>query len=235
MKRSLAIALLAGALALPAHAQVRFANEAGGITGVSVLSYRDIPFRTVVRQEHDFSCGSAAVATLLTYHYGRARSEADVFKAMYEEGDKKRIEAQGFSLLEMKTYLDGQGLPADGFRASYDRMVELNSPAIVMIDSGRYRHFVVVKGVKADSILIGDPALGLRTYLRAEFEKVWNGVVFLIRDPRTMPVFNAMEEWRPYAPTPWAAAYAAGQIDTMRDVPVLYQLSPVATGPAGVP
>src|SRR5262245_13822095 len=104
------------AMATPVAAQVRLGAEMGGPVEVRVICYRDIPFRTVVRQQHDYSCGSAAVATLLTYHYGAPRTEAQVFEAMYAAGDRKRIEAQGFSLLEMKQYLDGQGYPADGFR-----------------------------------------------------------------------------------------------------------------------
>jgi uncharacterized protein len=235
MKSLAACACLAVILSAPSFAQVRFANEAGGLAGMAVTSYRDIPFRTVVRQQHDYSCGSAALATLLTFHYGRVRTETDVFKAMYEAGDKKRIEAQGFSLLEMKRYLDGEGLPSDGFRMSYERMAELDTPAIVMIDSGKYRHFVVVKGISADAILIGDPALGLHTYRRKDFEKVWNGVAFVIRDARSEPVFNAREEWRPYAPTPWTEAYAAGQIDMAREIAPLYQISPVGLSPAGAP
>jgi uncharacterized protein len=232
MKALVACGCLAALLSAPCVAQVRFANEAGGLAGIAVTSYRDIPFRTVVRQQHDYSCGSAALATLLTFHYGRARSETDVFRAMYEAGDKKRIEAQGFSLLEMKRYLDGEGLPSGGFRMTYERMADLNKPVIVMIDSGKYRHFVVVKGITANSILIGDPALGLHTYRRKDFEKVWNGIAFMVRDSRSESVFNAREEWRPYAPTPWTEAYAAGQIDVAREIAPLYQISPVGLSPA---
>ena len=55
---------------------------------VSVVSYRDIPFRTVVRQRYDFSCGSAALATLLRYHYDREVGEEQIFRAMYAAGDQ---------------------------------------------------------------------------------------------------------------------------------------------------
>lgn len=219
--------LIAAALAAPqAASQVRFGHEAAGIE-VPVMTYRDIPFRTVVRQEHDYSCGSAALATLLTYHYGAPRSEADVFKAMYEVGDKAKIQVQGFSLLEMKLYLEQQGYSADGFRLTFERLAELSSPAIAMVETGGYRHFVVVKGISGDNILIGDPTLGLKTYARADFEKIWNGVAFLIRDHRTASLFNNEHEWRPYAPTPWSAAHAAVLSDPSRDVNALYQIAPV--------
>ena len=68
---------LAVAAASPGQAQIVINN--GGAYALNVVSYRDIPFRTVVRQRYDFSCGSAALATLLRHHYGRDVTEADVF------------------------------------------------------------------------------------------------------------------------------------------------------------
>src|SRR5690606_34611966 len=65
-------------LAAPAAAQVAI-SQGGGNYSVQVISCRDIPFRTVVRQEYDYSCGSAALATLLRYHYGRDVAEREVF------------------------------------------------------------------------------------------------------------------------------------------------------------
>ena len=103
-----AAAVAAGAYSRPALAQVSFHGEGAGAS-VKVTSWRDIPFRTVVRQQYDFSCGSAAVATLLTYQYGRKVSEAEVFKAMYAVGDQEKIQKVGFSMLDMKRYLDEHG------------------------------------------------------------------------------------------------------------------------------
>jgi uncharacterized protein len=97
MMRTAFLATVALAVATPAFAQMRIGAEMGGPAEIRVISYRDIPFRTVVRQQHDYSCGAAAVATLLTYHYGAPRTEAQVFEAMYAAGDRKRIEARFFA------------------------------------------------------------------------------------------------------------------------------------------
>jgi predicted double-glycine peptidase len=227
MIRAAVLAALATAAAAPAAAQVRISAEMGGPADVSVLSYRDIPFRTVVRQQHDYSCGSAAIATLLTYHYGAPRTEAAVFEAMYAAGDRKRIEAQGFSLLEMKQYLDGQGYAADGFRLSYEALAKLTMPSIAMIDTGSYRHFVVVKGVTDTHILVGDPMQGLRTYQRGEFERMWNSVAFLIRQQPREAGYNDPEEWRPFAPTPWTTAMSAVRLGGRPEIDPVYQISPI--------
>ena len=47
----------------------------GGNFNVPVTSIREGRFQTVIRQEFDFSCGSAALASLLTYHYERPTTE----------------------------------------------------------------------------------------------------------------------------------------------------------------
>src|SRR5262245_60130380 len=83
-------ALVAGVLpfaSAPCVAQVVI-NSSGDTYSLRVMSYRDIPFRTTVRQRYDYSCGSAAVATLLRYHYGRDIGEEEIFKSMYLLGDQ---------------------------------------------------------------------------------------------------------------------------------------------------
>ena len=221
------------ALNAPAHAQVRTHGEAGGSYSVSVISWRDIPFRTVVRQQYDYSCGSAAVATLLRFHYGTPVSEGEVFQSMFARGDQERIRRVGFSMLDMRTYLESRGFSADGLRLSLDRLSELSVPAIALISHNDYRHFVVVKGITADSVLVGDPTFGLQTYTRAEFEAVWNGVVLAIRrlpDGVAAPAYNLAEEWRPWAVAPLGAANGpVSPTDLMLSMRELYQITPIAT------
>jgi uncharacterized protein len=182
-------------------------NDGTASYSLQVMSYRDIPFRTVVRQQYDYSCGSAALATLLRYHYGQQQiGEAEIFKAMYEAGDQAKIQMAGFSLLDMKQYLNRAGYEADGYRMSMDELAKSDNPAIAVITVGPYRHFVVVKGMDNNMVLVGDPALGLKKYPRADFEKMWNNnIIFMIHGGKaTKGAFNRAEEWRPFNPAPIA-------------------------------
>lgn len=228
--RSLALAVLGfAAVAAPALAQVSVVD--GGMHfALPVTSLRDIPFRTTVRQQYDFSCGSAALATLLRYHYGVPVSEADVFQAMYRTGDQAKIRQVGFSLLDMKRYLAARGLAADGFRVGLDDLARAQAPAISVVRIGAYRHFVVIKGVRGDAVLVGDPALGLKTYSRAEFARMWNGVIFVLRSDGDAPIYNADAEWRPWAVAPLGQALTdEGLAAFTRDLPPLYQVSHAIT------
>lgn len=227
--RLASVAALILALGSPAVAQVRFGGVAEGAT-VRVISWKDIPFRSVVRQQHDFSCGSAALATLLTYHYGRPTTEAEAFTQMYAQGDQAKIRRVGFSMLDMKRFLAARDLASDGFRMSLDELRRSGAPAVVLIDLGRYRHFVVVKGVSDDAVLVGDPALGLKIFRKADFQRMWNGVVFAlhdVKDGRT-PRFNEPSEWRPWAVAPVQTALTNDTLTTMttNQLP-LYQITPV--------
>jgi predicted double-glycine peptidase len=218
-------------MSAPGAAQVRLHGEGGGHYSLSVMSWRDIPFRTVVRQQYDYSCGSAAVATLLRFHYGLAVGEAEVFQSMFERGDQARIREVGFSMLDMRSYLETRGYSADGLRLSLDRLASLNLPAIALITHNDYRHFVVVKGVDANSVLVGDPTFGLQTYTRADFEAVWNGVVLAIRrapEGAQAPAFNRAEEWRPWAVAPLGDARGPiSPAELALSMPELYQITPV--------
>src|SRR5262245_66150602 len=58
---------------------------AGGMK-FPVTSMKARPFKSVVMQQYDFSCGAAVVATFLTHHYGHPTPDAEVFQALYEKG-----------------------------------------------------------------------------------------------------------------------------------------------------
>lgn len=232
----LACALTAWAsLTAPSQAQVRFHGEAGGTYSINVMSWRDIPFRTVVRQQYDYSCGSAAVATLLRFHYGVHVGETEIFRSMYDRGDQARIRQVGFSMLDMRSYLEARGFQADGLRLSLDRLATLNIPAIALITRGNYRHFVVVKGVVGDRVLVGDPTFGLQTYSRADFLAVWNGVVLAVRhapEGSQAPVFNNPDEWRPWAVAPLSSVpQPVSPSDLLRELPELYQITAMSSPP----
>lgn len=221
-------AALAFLLSAPVSAQVAIV-EGGANYSLNVISMRDIPFRTVVRQQYDYSCGSAALATLLSYHYGLRVNEGQVFKSMYEHGDQAKIREVGFSLLDMKRYLESRGLTADGYRATFDQLATAKAPALLVVRTGTYRHFVVLKGVRDDQVLIGDPALGLKIYDREEFMQIWNGIAFAIHDsPTRDPSYNREEEWRPWAIAPLGMPLDDRSLSSFtRELPPIYQITDI--------
>lgn len=230
------VALLIACAPCAAHCQAMFAD--GGIHfNVPVTSMVDIPFRTVVRQQYDYSCGSAALATLLHYHYDMPVTEGEVFKSMYATGDKARIRKVGFSLLDIKKYLSTHGLEADGYRATFEQLAKVNRPAIAVVTIGTYRHFVVIKGVRDGMVLVGDPATGLKTYSKDAFSKMWNGVIFAVHaSDKTKASYNRDEEWTPYAIAPLGSPLTDDSLSGFtRELPPIYQVSAAIDGSIGRP
>lgn len=185
-----------------AYAGDLFFSAGGAFPRVQVTSMADRKFETVIRQQYDFSCGSAALATLLTHHYKRPTTEADAFTAMWNVGDQERIRELGFSLLEMKRYLEALNLVADGFVLTLDRIQEIGVPGIALIEVNGYRHFVVIKGVTKRNVLVGDPSAGVISMPRDVFSKRWDGTILFVRSEVRLGKanFNRIEDWR-LAPT----------------------------------
>lgn len=153
----------------------------GRAYNMSVKSFRAQKFEQVVPQHYDFSCGAAALATLLKYHYDVPTTEQKVLDAMFDVGDQDKIRKQGFSLLDIKNYLYTIGLPADGYRVDIKSVANVGVPGIVLINANGYMHFVVVKGVGDKHVLLGDPALGMRKVSIESFLSMWNGIYFIIK------------------------------------------------------
>jgi uncharacterized protein len=188
----------------PAHGgQVHISSFAGSFS-VPVKSLKEARWDRVIRQQYDFSCGSAAVATLLSYHYETPMDEAQVFQAMFRAGDQAKIQAEGFSMLDMKRFLDNQGLHSDGFRMSLDQLVQIGVPGIVLVNTQGYRHFVVVRGLRDDRVLLADPAIGSITVPRAHFEQIWDGTVLAARGNIQVARenFNSIQDWEPWPTAP---------------------------------
>ena len=175
---------------------VNIPYEMGGSYSLPVTSIKAARFRAMVHQQYDFSCGSSALSTLLTHHYGFKVTEQTVFEAMYASGDQPKIRREGFSLFDMKRYLESHGFQADGFEAPLNKLESAGIPAIVLINENGYNHFVVVKGLRDGRVLVGDPSGGTRAMPQKAFEALWtNGILFVISNRQELAKFNVASEW----------------------------------------
>ncbi len=214
----------------PAHADVILDRTSGGDFNVKVMSWWEIPFRSVVRQKYDFSCGSAAVATLLSFHYGRPTNEQEAFKAMWEKGDQTLIKKSGFSMFDMKNYLTSVGFETQGYRFTIDQLRHSKRPVIVLLDLKGFKHFVVVKGMNDQYVLTGDPVIGLSQYKIKDFEQRWNNIALAVVQKPNIPAgrYNLAGDWGPWSKAPLergsnALAVSIGDLTT--HLPPVYQLT----------
>lgn len=213
------------AFALLGTTQVRaidLAVPGGGNFSVPAKTLKELRSQGIVFQKHDFSCGSAAIATLLRYHYQIEINEQQVFQAMYQSGDQAKIRREGFSLLDMKNFLERLGFQADGFKKPLADLQRFAVPAVALIRDNGYNHFIVIKGIRDDRILLGDPAMGLRTMTLDQFEAIWpSKILFVIHSHQDRAVVNIPAEWSARPKPPLAAGVARDSLlnDLMRRSP----------------
>lgn len=204
MRRMGWIVLLLGAGLGPASAAELSVLLPGGPVNMSVTSYAEQRFAAVVRQKTDFSCGAAAVATLLTHHYGMPVDEAAVLDEVLRYADPETVRESGLSLLDLKSYLARHGYRAEGFRTTLDRLELAAVPAITLINTEGYAHFVVIRGLRDGQVLVADPALGNRILARDAFERIWSGILLVVTShaEQGRMAFNLDRHWRlrPAAP-----------------------------------
>jgi uncharacterized protein len=175
-----------------------------GNVSVHVESWRAQKFKSTFHQEYDFSCGSAALATLLNYSYKISATEQEVFKGMFAHGNRQQIEERGFSLLDMKLYLASRNLPSAGYRAPLAKIAGVGVPGIVLINERGYRHFVVLRGIQDGWVLLSDPSVGMRSEPVAVFRKEWSGIFFAILKHVNVAQasYNRPQDWKTAPPPP---------------------------------
>ena len=139
-------------------------------------------YHNVVRQAYDYSCGSAALTTVLNQYLGRQFQERQIMEGLLRFGETDKIvERRGFSLLDMKRLSTALGHPSGGFRAEIDDIRELDHPAIVPIAYGGFKHFVVLKKYQDGHIFVADPALGNISFTESKFLEIWDqNVLFIV-------------------------------------------------------
>ena len=139
-------------------------------------------FRGIVRQAYDYSCGSAALTTLLNGYVGTQLTEQQTMNGLLKFGEtEKIIERRSFSLLDMKRFVAAVGLESGGYKGELSDLVKQGQPAIVPISYAGFKHFVVFKAYKDGRVYVADPALGNISFDEVRFQEIWeNNTLFLI-------------------------------------------------------
>jgi uncharacterized protein len=150
-----------------------------------VSTLREIRLSKVVHQNEDYSCGAAALATILNYHFGKHLTERAAITAMLKAGDKEKIQSLGFSMLDMQRFAQSLQYEAEGYRISdVNQLKKLDVPVITLIEtSSSYSHFIVVRKVDDEFVYISDPTWGNRRLSLEAFQHSWNKIILVITGP----------------------------------------------------
>ena len=167
--------------------EMRISPHAAGMESLQLReivrpSKEEFQFKDVIKQEYDYSCGSAALGTLLNYYLNEKLTEQQVIQGLMQYGDSEKIqERRAFSLLDMKRFVEVLGYKAAGYKAEFDDLKALDKPAILSIELQGYKHFVVYRGIYGDHIFFADPFRGNTSFTIDKFKEIWSqNIVFVV-------------------------------------------------------
>lgn len=157
--------LLLCCLNLPsAHAAYLSTPSAHG--EVATQSWKELRDAHVVKQDRDYSCGAASLATLLNEFYGLSLTEEQILKDMNKPDRMANFE-------DMARVVNGYGLKSGGVALSYEQLSKLTVPVVVYLQHRGEDHFSVLRGISATQVQLADPSWGNRIYSKAQFLAMW--------------------------------------------------------------
>jgi uncharacterized protein len=149
-------------------------------------TFKELRDQYVVKQQLDYSCGAAALATLLRYYFGDETSEQEVLNLLEAElTQEERLQKaqRGFSLLDLKRVALKKGYRAAGFKLTLTQLTRLTAPVIVFVQPEGYKHFAVLRGIDRGRVYLADPARGNLRMGINRFLGEWKDVVFVLGKP----------------------------------------------------
>lgn len=106
-------------------------------------------FQGVTEQSHDFSCGAAALSTLITGLVENSHvSESDVIDTITETKGKKE---EGYTASELANAAKKLGYEVEWRQIAPQFLNRLKQPVMLLIGlNSAYPHYVVLKGIEND-------------------------------------------------------------------------------------
>jgi predicted double-glycine peptidase len=166
-----------------------------------VESWQGLKRKNVVMQQREYSCGAAALATLLRYYWDdtsatEAKYLAELAKMLTPAETADRI-TNGLTLTDLRRLAVQTGYLASIGTLTYDKLTESKVPLVLGITVEEYRHFVVYRGTDGEYVYLADPMRGnIRTPVW-QFQAQWqqNAVLAIVKPGAKI------KEVSPLAPT----------------------------------
>jgi uncharacterized protein len=165
--------------------------------GQSVASWKQIKRSYIVMQKRDYSCGAAAMATILKYYWGDKVTEDQILlvieKILTPEEMKDRFK-KGLAISDLRRAAVEMGYLSSIGTLSFRQLSESKVPLVVGISPDGYDHFVVYRGMDYDYVYVADPIRGNIRITHRDFVSQWqkNAVLVVAKTDQEPPTSSLL-------------------------------------------
>ncbi|NLT95544.1 MAG: peptide cleavage/export ABC transporter [Clostridia bacterium] len=123
----------------------------------------------VLLQQSQMDCGVASMAMICSYYNQKI--------SINRLREMANVNREGATLLSLAETAESLGFRAKAIRCDFE--VLKSSPLPAIAHWAGY-HYIVVYRVDEKSVVVADPAIGLKKYTKEEFIKDWDGILLLL-------------------------------------------------------
>ena len=157
------------------NGQLRFSKN--------LKTWKDVLEHNLVKQQFDYSCGPAAMATLMTYYFEDEVTEREILLDIIQrltESEFENRKKEGLSMLDMKKFAEHRGYQAVGIRLKASALPQLRGPVLVYLETADFKHFAILRGTREDRVFLADPARGNLRMSISHFLREWPGITLVL-------------------------------------------------------
>ena len=158
---------------------------------VYVPSWKELQRRNIVMQTHDYSCGAAALATVIRYYWNDPVGELHIIEGILRTLSPDEVKDRmkhGLAISDLRRAAVQMGYLSTIGTMSFERLSQARVPLVVPLKIKQYDHFVVYRGIADGRVYLADPIRGNVRPTIAEFCQQWQkNAILVVAKPGVMP------------------------------------------------
>jgi predicted double-glycine peptidase len=167
-----------------------------------VRSWQRIRTDNVVMQQADYTCGAAALATLIRYFWGDKITEVDILASIMTRLSAEELtdrSTNGLSMTDLRRAAVDHGYLAVIGRRTMPQLLEVKVPVILRIRHREHEHFVVLRGFREGRAFLADPIRGNVRLPIEELACEWTdeAVLVVVKPGVQPPTCHALSVYKP--------------------------------------
>ena len=129
---------------------------------------------TLTRQQAGFDCGSASLATLLSFYTDRAVEPDDLVRSQSFTTDEwQRVRREGFSLSQLADMAAALKVKPSVTWLPSRALLSVPLPVLVYLRLPTGPHFSVLTGIAGQRVTLADPTQGALMWTLNQFLRAW--------------------------------------------------------------